>query len=196
MDTTLGALVAMPSSRPAVSLDTTAWSAPDWRSRCWFSASRTDDNDVGLGRQFARGQGDQDRGVVTVGGHHDRAGPWHAGDPQHVGPRAGAVDGDQAAGGRGVQRGLGRLDHHDLSRLGPLAEQGGDRGAALGAYPTTTTWSRTFDLQRWILNDCRERSVSTSTVVPISTIRNSTRSGVMTRMLTSLAASVTGTMSP
>ena len=31
---TLGVVVAIPSSRPAVSEDTTTESAPDWRSRC------------------------------------------------------------------------------------------------------------------------------------------------------------------
>ena len=40
-DTTAGVVVAIPSRRPAVSADTTTESAPDWRSRCTFSASRT-----------------------------------------------------------------------------------------------------------------------------------------------------------
>ncbi len=40
ISTTLGVVVAMPSSRPAVSEDTTTESAPDCSSRCWFSASR------------------------------------------------------------------------------------------------------------------------------------------------------------
>ena len=49
ISTTLGVLVAMPSSRPAVSEDTTTESAPDWRSRCWFSASRTEAMILALG---------------------------------------------------------------------------------------------------------------------------------------------------
>ena len=40
--TTLGVVVAIPSRRPAVSADTTTELAPDWRSRCTFSDSRTD----------------------------------------------------------------------------------------------------------------------------------------------------------
>lgn len=38
--------------------------------------------------------------------------------------------------------------------------------------------------------------MSTSSVVPTSTMRNSTRSGVMTRTFTSRAESLTGVMSP
>jgi hypothetical protein len=42
----------------------------------------------------------------------------------------------------------------------------------------------------------RVRSVSTSRVVPTSTIRKTTRIGVISTVLTSRAVSVTGTMSP
>ena len=45
-------------------------------------------------------------------------------------------------------------------------------------------------------NDCRERSVSSSTVVPTRTMRNSSRSGVITSVVTSRACGETGTMSP
>ena len=62
--------------------------------------------------------------------------------------------------------------------------------------PTTTVWSRTFVLHFWILNAWRERSVSTSRVVPTRTMRKSTRSGVITRTFTSRADAVAGAMSP
>ena len=63
-------------------------------------------------------------------------------------------------------------------------------------YPITTVWLRNLFLHCWILNACRDSVVSVSTVVPISTIRNATRSGVMIRTLTSRAVSVYGVMSP
>ncbi|EPQ73289.1 Potassium channel protein [Mycobacterium marinum MB2] len=47
--TTLGVVVASPSSRPAVSEETTTESAPDCSSRCWFSASRMDATICDLG---------------------------------------------------------------------------------------------------------------------------------------------------
>ena len=49
MSTTLGVVVAMPSSRPAVSEETTTEFAPDCRNRCWFSASRIDATIFALG---------------------------------------------------------------------------------------------------------------------------------------------------
>ena len=63
-------------------------------------------------------------------------------------------------------------------------------------YPMTTVWLRTRFLQFWILIACRDRSVSTSRVVPMSTIRNSTRSGVTKMTLMKRADSLIGVMSP
>ncbi len=63
-------------------------------------------------------------------------------------------------------------------------------------YPTTTVCLFTCLLQRAYRNCCRLRSVSASIVVPTSTIRNKKRSGVMMKMLTTRALSVTGVMSP
>ena len=60
----------------------------------------------------------------------------------------------------------------------------------------TTVWLRTLFLQRWIFRAWRDAVVSVSTVVPTKTIRNATRSGVMTRTLTRRAVSVYGVMSP
>ncbi len=62
--------------------------------------------------------------------------------------------------------------------------------------PTMTVWSRIRRLQRLCRHCARVLSASTSRVVPTSTIRKTTRSGVMIRALTSRARSVTGTMSP
>jgi hypothetical protein len=45
-------------------------------------------------------------------------------------------------------------------------------------------------------NSSRERAVSASRVVPMRTIRNMMRSGVMKRMFTRRAPAVTGVMSP
>ena len=63
-------------------------------------------------------------------------------------------------------------------------------------YPTTMVWLRTLLLHRWIFNAWRDCVVSVSTVVPIKTIRNATRSGVITRTLISRADGVNGVMSP
>ena len=63
-------------------------------------------------------------------------------------------------------------------------------------YPTTTVWLRTLLLHRWIFNAWRDCVVSVSTVVPIKTIRNATRSGVITSTLISRAVGVYGVMSP
>ena len=57
-------------------------------------------------------------------------------------------------------------------------------------------WLRTLFLQRWIFHACRDRSESTSSVVPTNTTRNAIRSGVKTTVLTKRAASVYGVMSP
>ena len=63
-------------------------------------------------------------------------------------------------------------------------------------YPQTTTCSRTRDLQRRILNCSRDRSVSTSSVVPTRMMRNSTLAGVTNSTLTSRAPELTGVTSP
>ena len=62
--------------------------------------------------------------------------------------------------------------------------------------PTTTVCSRKAALQRFSRHSSRVRSVRTSSVVPTRMIRNSTRSGVITKMLVNRAASLTGVMSP
>jgi hypothetical protein len=63
-------------------------------------------------------------------------------------------------------------------------------------YPMTTVWLRTLLLHRWIFNAWRDWVVSVSTVVPMSTIRNAIRSGVITSTLTSRASGLNGVMSP
>ena len=63
-------------------------------------------------------------------------------------------------------------------------------------YPITTVCFFTRFLQRLVRNCWRLRSVSTSMVVPTSTIRNMKRNGVMITMLVSRADSDTGVMSP
>lgn len=62
--------------------------------------------------------------------------------------------------------------------------------------PTTTVWSRKLDLQRFSRKSSRVRSVRTSRVVPTRMIRKSTRSGVTSTTLISLAPSLYGVMSP
>ena len=62
--------------------------------------------------------------------------------------------------------------------------------------PTTTVCAFTRCLQRLARNSSRLRWVSTSTVVPTSTMRKRKRSGVMTRVLVSRATSEYGVMSP
>ena len=54
-------------------------------------------DDLGVGCQLARGEGDEDGGVVAVGGDDDRLGVLGAGQPQHLGVGCAAADGDQAA---------------------------------------------------------------------------------------------------
>ncbi len=63
-------------------------------------------------------------------------------------------------------------------------------------YPMTTVCPDTRDLHREMRQPRLVRSASTSSVVPIRTIRKTTRIGVMTSVFTSRAAGVTGTMSP
>jgi hypothetical protein len=63
-------------------------------------------------------------------------------------------------------------------------------------YPTTTVWLRTRLLQRWTRNDCRDDSVSSSTVVPTKVIRKIRRSGVTKIVVIVRAVGETGTMSP
>ena len=60
----------------------------------------------------------------------------------------------------------------------------------------TTVWLRICFLQRWICSARRDSSVSTVRVVPTKRARNTTRSGVMIKMLMMRARSVTGAMSP
>ena len=59
-----------------------------------------------------------------------------------------------------------------------------------------TVWLRTLFLHRWIFKACRDCVVSVSTVVPIRTIRNAIRSGVITSTLINRADGVKGVMSP
>ena len=63
-------------------------------------------------------------------------------------------------------------------------------------YPTSTVCPDNLDLHRDIRQLSRVRSVSTSSVVPISRIRKTTLIGVITNVLTSRAVVVIGTMSP
>ena len=63
-------------------------------------------------------------------------------------------------------------------------------------YPMITVWSFTWDLQRFERSCSRVRRVRTSIVVPTRTMRNTKRSGVMTRAFTRRADSQTGEMSP
>jgi hypothetical protein len=60
----------------------------------------------------------------------------------------------------------------------------------------TTVCFFTRLLHREYRNCCRLRSVSTSMVVPTSTMRKMNRRGVMTRIFVSRAASEVGVMSP
>ena len=133
ISTTLGVCTAMPSSRPAVSEVTTVESAPDCSSRCWFSASRTAAMILAFGRQLARGEGDEDGGVVAVGGDDDRFRVLGAGKAQHLGVGRTAADGDQARA-LGALEGRGILvDDDDVRGCDLVADHRGDRGPALGA---------------------------------------------------------------
>ena len=134
ISTTLGVGVAMPSSRPAVSDDTTMESAPDCRSRCWFSASRTAAMILAFGRELAGGQRDQHRGVVAVGGDDDRLGVLRAGQPQHVGLGGVAVHGDQAGALGALQRGRVGVDDDDVRRR--------DRRRRSSRRPRSCPWCR------------------------------------------------------
>ena len=85
ISTTLGVLVAMPSRRPAVSEDTTTESAPDCRSRCWFSASRTEAMILAFGASSRAVSVTRTAvGSLLVATMID-VGVLGAGQPQHVG---------------------------------------------------------------------------------------------------------------
>ena len=70
--TSCGAEVDRPSSRPAVSEETTTWLAPLCLTSGMFSDSRTAATIQALRRQVAGGQHGEHGGVVGVGRHHDR----------------------------------------------------------------------------------------------------------------------------
>ena len=53
-------------------------------------------DDLGVGRQLAGGERDEDSGIVAVGRNDDRLGVLGAGQPQHFGVRPAAADGDQS----------------------------------------------------------------------------------------------------
>ena len=133
ISTTLGVVVATPSSRPAVSEETTTESAPDCLSRCWFSASRIDATILALRCDLARGEGDQRRGVVAAGRDDDRRRVLGRGKPKDVGSGGVAVHGDQVGGRRVVKCRLVDVDDDEIfaGRLVPAYR--GDGGFAFGA---------------------------------------------------------------
>ncbi len=180
----------MPSSRPAVSDVTTVESAPDCSSRCWFSASRTAAMILAVGRQLARGERDQHRGVVAVGGDDDRLGVLRAGQPQHLGIGRVAAHGDQAGGVGPLEGGGVVVDDDDVAGRHLVADHRGDRRPALGAVADDDgVVAHAVSSIAGSSTPGATAVVSVSTVVPISTIRNATRSGVITRTLTSRADS-------
>ena len=73
----------MPSSRPAVSAVTTVESAGLLQQMLVLGLTDRGD-DLRVRREFARGEGDKDGGVVAVGGDDDRLGVLGAGQPQHL----------------------------------------------------------------------------------------------------------------
>jgi hypothetical protein len=77
------------------------------------------------------------------------------------------------------------LPSSDWSALRPLVPK-----------PQMTTWSCNFLLQTRRFTFARVADARNSSVVPTSRIRNSTRSGVTTKVVSSRALSETGTMSP
>ena len=105
LDDARASVVAMPSSRPAVSEDTTVESAPDCSQQVLVLGLPDRGDDLGVGRELARGERDQDGGVVAVGGDDDRLGVLGAGQPQHVGVGGAAADGDQAGALGALERG-------------------------------------------------------------------------------------------
>ena len=134
--------------------------------------------------------------VVAVGGDDDRLGVLGAGQPQHLGVGRAAADGDQAGALGALERGRVLVDDHDVGGRDLVADHRGGGGPALGAVADDDGVVAHFvppslDFSAW--RDC---VVRVSTVVPIRTIRNAIRSGVITRTLTSRADGVTGVMSP
>jgi hypothetical protein len=112
-------VVAAPSSLPAVSAETTTEDAPDCRSRCTFSDSRTDATMWMVGRHLPSGQRDENGGVVAVGRHHDRLGQRHTRDAQHARPRGVARHRDEPRGRGGVELGVVGVDDDDLAGSAP-----------------------------------------------------------------------------
>ena len=116
MSTTSGVDVAMPSSRPAVSLETTTWSAPDCLSRWTFSASRTDATMCAFGASSRAVSVTSTAVSSRFGADHDRARVLHRGDAQDVRPGRRAVHGDEAERARRVEGLLVGVDDDDLAR--------------------------------------------------------------------------------
>ena len=123
----------MPSSRPAVSEVTTVESAPDCSQQVLILGLPDRGDDLGLGRQLAGGERDQDRGVVAVGRDDDRLGVLGAGQPQHFRVGRAAAHGDQPGALGAFERGRVLVDDDDVGGRDLVADHRGGRGPALGA---------------------------------------------------------------
>ena len=134
ISTTLGVVVATPSSRPAVSEETTTESAPDCLQQVLVLGLSDRRHDLGLGRDLPGGQRDQHRGVVATGGDDDRR--------RVLGPRPAAARRTLVASPCTVTRPAARgvfegatfgVDDDDVAAGRLVAEDRGDRRFALGA---------------------------------------------------------------
>ena len=183
--TTLGVVVAMPSSRPAVSAETTTESAPDWRSRRRFSDSRT----AATIRVF----GASSRAVsVTSTAVSSRfvattiAVPDRPSDPQHARPGRVAGHRHQPLRGRGVKPTVVRVNHNDVGWVGTVSQQRLHRGSTLGAVADHNGVVTHRRLHRSMRNPPRSLRQQLHRGAD-STIRNTSRSGVMTSVVHSRA---------
>ena len=194
--TSCGALVESPSSRPAVALDTTTWSAPLCRTSGMFSVSRT--------AATIHASGASARAVSTVSTAASsasvatitaRARPTSASrstaerelvPSTTISPRA--VASFTAAGSRSTTT--------TWSSGTPSSSSVSTALRPFVPYPQTTTCWCTRDLHRRIRNCSRDRSVSTSSVVPTRMMRKSTRAGATNSTFTSRAAALAGATSP
>jgi hypothetical protein len=129
--------------------------------------------------QLARGERDEHRRVVAVGGDDHEAASRIAGGLEHRGAARGPVDGGEAERVASSIASASGVDHDDRSRSTPRASSVSTAARPLVPNPMTMVWSFKPLLQIRSRKAVRVRSASTSMVVPMRMIRNRILAGVI-----------------
>jgi hypothetical protein len=194
--TTWGLSTACPSSCPAAPEERITESAPLWRSRWTFSASRAEATIVAAGlssravRVTSTALSSRSLATMTAEARSTSASsstvarlaePWIAANPPRV-----------ASSIASRSTSMTRI----WSGWVPAASSVAIAARPLVPKPQTMVWSFKRCLQSRSRTARRVLSVSTSIVVPTRMMRNTIRAGVMSRVVASRDPSVIGVMSP